>query len=395
MESTLTENSSKCIGEILISNLSKVEDKRSQKHVFYPLTEILFLILVARICGIKDDTTTVTFGETKLNWFRKYLPYKNGIPSHDVLNSTLRVVSPTALSKVLTCTLDIIQDKLEGKMVNIDGKRLRGSARKEESQKKLSEGGEQSKIMVNVFCAELSMCLTSHEVQSKGGEKAVIGDILDAINLKGALISIDSAYCYKDVVEKFVKNESDYLAAVKGNQGNLYEAVAQITEFSTDVDLGKSERGHGRIEERVCKVVNIEELKTWQKIEYESILNQWPKLQTIIRIESERTETKKEIAKTEIRYYITSKKLSAIEANEMVRRHWAIENGLHWVLDVVIGEDGSRKRKDASAINNSIINKLAFNFVFSYDCGKKISKKAKMMKCGWDENFLENILGLK
>ena len=395
MDSTLPEKSTKCIGEILVSNLSKIEDFRNQKQVFYPLNEILFLIVVARICDCRDDVTTVVFGKSKLAWFRKYLPYKKGIPSHDVLNYTMRIVSPLALSKILLETFESINETLEGKTIHIDGKRLRGSATKKEAQTKKSEGGEQSKIMVNVFCSEVKMCLTSHEVLEKGGEKGVLDNILEVLDIKGSLVTMDSAYCYRDVANKIVDKEASYMLAVKGNQGNLLDAIENIIEFPTDIDLGKIEISHGRVEERVCKVVNVNNIALWLDIKYGTILKEWPNIQTIIQIESKRNESKDKPAATEFRYYITNKNLTAIEANKIVRGHWEIENGLHWTLDVVIGEDGSRKRKDASPINNSIINKTAFNILYAKNDEIKISKRAKMKNCGWNEDFLDQILGFK
>lgn len=377
----------------LITNLREIKDTRIPYLVVYPLIEILFLALVARICGCTDDEMTKEFGKVRLPWFRKFLSYSNGIPSYDTINRVLSSIDSFQFESLLSSTLEIVGEKIDSKTVNIDGKRIRGSVTKDEAQKKASEGGKQSKFMVNIYCDEVGLCLGSIEVGSKGGEKAIVPKFFETFDLKGSLVTTDSGFGYKDTTSCITENGAHYLIQVKNNQANLVKVIEELTKNASNVYESKEEHVRGRIEQRTCKVFIISELSKLEISKYESVVGKWSNLKSLVRIESKRKAASAEKVVEKVRYYISDLEFTAQKANEEIRKHWAIENKLHWKLDVILKEDNSRKRKKNSAVNNSIINKLAFNLLNNYQSGGKNSLKIKIQKCCWETDYLEKVLG--
>lgn len=389
-----TENKTRLL-KVLISKLGELDDYRDPSRLTYTLIEILFLTFCGLICNCQSYEEIVDFGELKITWLRKFLPYKEGIPSHDTINRVLQVLNTKQLEKVLAGFCDYAIQLPAGTIINIDGKRINRSVTIKEQQTKKIHGGKQAINMVNVYCSMFNSCLASVRVSCKAGEKNALEDILEMLDLSECLITLDAGYCYPDVAEQIVESESDYLIGLKENQPKLYAATAEVLKKSTAITVHQDEQkqSHGRLEQRTCTVLNLNELEDSYKAEYGVLFERWLELKCLIMVVCQRTVKATNKTSAEARYYICSSLLTAEQANQNVRGHWEVENSLHWILDATMGEDKGRKRAGNSAANLSILRKLAFNKLKAFE-DPKVSVKRKMKKCAMSESYLENILGL-
>jgi predicted transposase YbfD/YdcC len=380
---------------VLIGKFAECDDYRDPDRLSYPLVEILYLTFCASVCGCESFQEIVDFGELKLSWLRKFLPYENGIPSHDTVNTILSVLNTKQLEKVLAGFCEYSIKLPGGTVINIDGKKIRRSATIKEQQTKKTEGGKQSIIMVNAFCSVFNSCLASVRVSSKSGEKNALEDILQFLDLSHCLLTFDAGYCYTDVTDRVILSQADYVIGLKENQPKLYALAGDLLSSSLDVEIhvDPQEDSHGRLEQRTCTVLNINTLDKDQLEQYDEVLSRWKGLNTLIKVICQRTVKSTGKTSAEARYYISSKELTPKEANKIVRGHWEVENNLHWVLDAIFGEDKGTKRTGNSAANFSIIRKLAFNKLKTFE-DPKVSMKRKIKKCAISENYLENVLGI-
>lgn len=263
-------------------------------------------------------------------------------------------------------------------IVNIDGKTIRGAKR----------NGKKSPIhMVSAWAHNNNLVLGQVKVNEKSNEITAIPKLLEVLSLENSIVTIDAMGCQTAIVEKIIEKQADYVLAVKNNQEQLFENIADEFRFSKktesfeDIDLG-----HGRIETRKCSVItNFEHIENQDK---------WRCLQSIIRIESIR-EFKNSDKPNEqaVRYYISSLKISAKEFEHIIRSHWSIENKLHWTLDVAFLEDQSRKRYTNAAQNFSVLTKIALNLLKNEKTAK-VGVKGKRLKAGWDNQYLEKLISL-
>ena len=381
--------------KILIGKLGECDDHRDPNRLSYSLVEILFLTFCGSVSSCETYEEIVDFGNLKLSWLRKFLPFKNGIPSPDTIGRILAVLNTKQLEKVLSGFCEYMIELPNGSVLNIDGKRISRSATIKEQQTKKSEGGKQAINMVNVYCSMVNSCLASIQVSCKAAEKKALDDILLLLDVSHCLLSFDAGYCYTDVAEQVVEAEADYLIGLKQNQPKLFEVAQDLLTNNPAIQIHEDEQtnGHGRIEQRTCTVLNISDLKKSQPKQYEELFQKWTGLKCLIKVVCQRTIKATNKKSAEPRYYISSKEFDPQYANEIVRGHWGVENNLHWVLDAIFREDKSTKRAGNSAANFSILRKLAFNKLKSYD-DPKVSMKRKMKKCAMSEQYLENILGI-
>lgn len=379
--------------DILISEMRKMSDYRDTSKVDYSLEEILFLTVCAVMSGSQSYEEICDYGDMKLAWLRTYLAYEHGIPSHDTINRMISILNTKELEKMFVNWSTYALELPDGTVVHLDGKWLSRSATVKEQQTKKGLGGKQACIMVNVYCSALNRCLATTKVPSKAGEKQALTGILELLDLSNCLLTLDAGYCYEDVAEQIRQKEADYLIGLKKNQPTLYDLTEELFEHPSYIQTQdkQEDNGHGRVEVRHCKTIELEAIKEHLTEQQRAVLNRWTDLTTLIKIESQRTDTLKNKHSEENRYYITSKAMDANQANQTVRDHWQIENGLHWILDVVFGEDQSRKRRQRSAENFSFMRKFALSKLKAYKDGKT-SMKRKMYKCAMSNQYLENIL---
>lgn len=342
------------------------------------MIELLFLVVTAALCGINQWKYIELFGKAQLGWYRKYFAFENGIPSNVTLGRVFAAIDNKSFNELFMRWVKSSNMFENSQQVAIDGKRLRGSYDNSSDQP--------AHHVVSAFAAQAGLCITQISCGTKSNEITAIPHILDQIN-KGAIITIDAIACQKNIVEKIITNKSEYIIAVKQNQEELFEqakkmfTINQPSSINTTVDIG-----HGRIETRKCTVVS--------NLKFMDVACDWKGLKTVIKIETERIIKLTGQCETNTRYYISSMDINAEKLNKFIRSHWAIENNLHWVLDVIFKEDKSRRRKGDSPLNFSIIAKIAMTLIKKAKI-KKLSYNAIMAKASWSTDFRETLLRFK
>mgnify|MGYP001299259952 CR=1 FL=1 len=357
---------------------SQLNDPRrtSKGNYFYPLNEILFLTIAAVISGADNYTAIQAFGDSKLAWLRRFFSFTNGIPSHDVIGKIFSRINPKEFSECFSQWVNSISRLTAGEVVAIDGKTIKGSANSLENRSAFH--------VVSAYAAGNRVCLGQEAVGDKSNESTAIPELLETLAIKGCTITIDAMGCQKTIARKIIANKADYVLMVKNNQKELKTQIEKLFKrserYSTDVHL---DEGHGRVETRTCDV--LEDLTFLDGKE------DWDGLKTIIRIRSERYIKKTEETTTETRFYISSLSCDPKSFNQIIRSHWAIENNLHWSLDVIFNEDKTLKKKDNAALNFNIVNKIVLS-ILEKDNARKMSKKNKRMTAALDDKYREKLL---
>jgi predicted transposase YbfD/YdcC len=357
---------------------SKVPDPRVEGRCLHLLSDILFIALCTLLSKGEDFEDMVAFAEEREDWLRTKIELSNGIPSHDTFNRVFQIIDSKHLTKVLGQDGANLLDHLEGQLINIDGKKLRG----------VSPGtkGNEGLFILSAWVSEQEFCLGQQVVDNKSNEIFSIPDLLDEIEVKGSTISLDAMGTQTEIAKKIIKKKADYLLALKQNQEGLFEEVQEaFVAFSGQQYLDKWESDHGRIERRACHVLEAKEVLGPKH------LRLWPKLSALIKVNSSRIIQGIETSKT--RLYISSRAdLSAQEYNQMIRSHWSIENKLHWHLDVTFGEDASRARTKNAPENLNVFRKLALRRVAKDD--SKLSKRKRLFKASMNIQYLDKLLRL-
>lgn len=350
--------------------------RTSKGHLVYPLEEILFLTISACVSGSNCWTGIQSFGEEKLDWLRKFFPYNAGIPSHDTISDLFILLSPTAFGTCFMDWINTIHQLTAGQVVAIDGKTVRGA---------LSNGGKKSALhIVSAYASMQRICLGQVAVDEKSNEITAIPRILDLLTLEGCIVTTDAMGCQKDIAAKIISKQADYILMVKDNQPGLKEQIVKV--FDRKEGLKSTENvdfGHGRIETRKCDVTSC--------LKFLDGKEDWKGLRSIVRISSERHNKKTGKSSTEERFYITSLQDDPELLNTSIRDHWAIENNLHWNLDVIFREDRQLKRVGNSAQNFNIISKIALAMIDA-EKSTKDSKPNKRIRAACSDRFRELVL---
>jgi predicted transposase YbfD/YdcC len=361
-----------------LNYFSDIEDPRLDRHKLYPLNEIFLTTLCAKICDAESWEDIQDFGEAKLEFLRNYLPYENGIPSHDTLARVFSLIDPKQFKNCFVNWVENIQKELP-EFVSIDGKTLRGSYDNETDQKAIH--------MVSAFASNTRLVLGQEKVKEKSNEITAIPKLLEVLFLKGAVVTIDAMGCQKTIAEKIREKGADYLLALKGNQGDLNNDVRTYFEGESDekLDVYKSyDKGHGRIE--------IRQYKVSQNIDWIEQKSEWKDLKCIVEVDSIRIIKDKET--NEKRYFISSLEGTAEEIGKAIRSHWSVENQLHWVLDVTFNEDKSRIRKRNGPENMAIIKHVVLNLIRQNN-DNKTSLKRRRRRAIYRDDYLAQILKVK
>ena len=360
-----------------LSSFSSLTDPRIDRTKIYPLESIIFLTIAAVVAGAETFVDIEEFGILKLDWLKKYVSCPDDrIPSHDTIGDFYSRIDSQEFENCFVDWISQVCGISNGELISIDGKRLRGSYDRYDNKAAIH--------MVSAWASSNEVVLGQVKVNEKSNEITAIPVLLDVLEIKGAIVSIDAMGCQTKIAEKIIEEKADYILALKGNQGALKEQVESY--FNAAPIYSEDEytiKDHGRIESRKCSVITdlelIEETQHWKGIK------------AVVRIESKRTQVLTSKKTTENRYYITSLDKNANELNQLIRGHWGIENKLHWVLDVVFNEDLSRVRKNNAPENFSIIRRIALNLI-KLDKTPKVSQRNKRNRAAWSDKFLEQIL---
>lgn len=350
------------------------EPRRPGGNYIYPLDEVLFLVISGVLSGLEDWVHISEFGKDQIDWLRKFLPFEKGIPSHDTLGYVFSLLDTKAFGKAFVEWTEGLSERTKGEVVSIDGKRLCGSYD--------TYQGKSAVHLVSAFASANGLALGQVKTSDKSNEITAIPQLLDLICVEGCLVTIDSMGCQKAIAKKIQEEKADYVLALKGNQSGLFEEVKRAFEFMPIDGLDKEvDQGHGRVETRICEVIT--------DLRFIDESTKWEGIKAVARINAQRTHKINGKEEQEYRYYISSI-TNAININQAVRMHWAIENKLHWVLDVRFLEDQSRKRNGEMPENFSLITKMAINLIKMNPA--KGSIKGKRLKAGWNQTFRQQLL---
>jgi predicted transposase YbfD/YdcC len=351
-------------------------DPRIDRTKEHDLIDILMIAIVAVICGADDWNMIEEFGKKKQIWLQSFLGLRNGIPSHDTFNRVFSMIDPQKFGSCFIKWTNSICQLTDGEIISIDGKALKGTA---EPSK-----GKSCIYLVSAWASENKLMLGQQKVAEKSNEITAIPSLLEALVVKDCIITIDAMGCQTSIAEAIIKKDADYILALKGNQGLLHQQVQQSfekekpIEFNTELDLG-----HGRIEKRTCSVIS--DLKWIDEPE------KWVGLKTIVKIDSVFEEKSTGKISQDSRFYISSLEANSSKINTAIRKHWLIENSLHWCLDLAFEEDNSRIRKGFADQNFALLRRIALNLLKN-NTTSKLGIKNKRIIAGWDDGFLSQLL---
>lgn len=358
-----------------------LKDPRILLKNTHKLIDIIVLAICGVIAGADKWTQIEEFGKTHISWFKQFLELPHGIPSHDTFGRVFSIISPHKFQECFRAWINAVFTVTEGQVIAIDGKTLRRSHNKSSNKSALH--------LVHAWATENGLLLGQVKTKEKSNEITAIPELLEILQLKGCIITIDAMGCQKKIAEQIHLQGGDYVLAVKDNQGDLKKSLEKTFEKAKELKFNAMvysehqsiEKEHGRVETRTCYVLHLMYLHEFKL--------KWKGLQSLVMIESERFY-QGEIQK-EKRYYISSLKPEAAKIASAVRMHWRVENALHWSLDVAFREDECRVRIGDAAENFSLLRKIALT------CLKKESSlkggiQTKRLKAGWDLNYLIKVL---
>ncbi|MEI8397015.1 MAG: ISAs1 family transposase [Rhodospirillaceae bacterium] len=363
----------------LLEHFSEIKDCRDPTKVRYPLKEVLLLVVSATIADCDDYDEIALWGEAHLDFLRTHSEYYFGIPKEDWLRVLMNRIDPALFQECFTrWAMELRPDAAD--LIAIDGKTSRRSHDRGRGQKPLH--------LVTAFATTQRLVLAQEAVDEKENECGAIPDILDRIDIEGALVTIDAIACNPKIAADITRRKGDYILSVKGNQPTLYNEIAlYFADFAAQTGFcSDTDKDHGRIETR--RVVVSHEVSFLLSDRRYPDEPRFPTLAAIVMIES--TIETKGVSTIERRYYMSSAKLTPERAAEAIRGHWRIENSLHWVLDVIFKEDQSRLRRGHGAHNMAIVRHFAINLV---RLGKgKRSIKTMRKAAGWSTDCLAHLL---
>lgn len=364
----------------LRKHFANLKDPRVVGRTEHRLLDIIVMAICAVIGGADDWAQVATFAEKRNDWFKRFLPLPGGIPSHDTFERLFDRLNPATLQSCLLSWIQNASETLGLRHVAIDGKTLCGS-----TNAKASHGALH---LVSAWATANQVFLGQVAVDGKSNEITAIPRLLELLDLRGALVTIDAMGCQKQIAAKIVEAGADYVLAVKDNQPHLLEDIQTIFGKALNADFAgldydchdTKDCGHGRVENRHYTVINNPKGIRDQAL--------WTKLSAIGICYSERTC--QGVLSEETRYFILSRPLTAKQFGRAVRGHWSIENNLHWQMDVTFSEDASRVQSLHGAENFSMLRRVALALLKRHP--EKRSMACKRLAAGLDTQFLEEIL---
>ena len=371
----------------LVAALAAVPDPRRQcKNLRHPLVDLLVVGFCGVLCGCDDFVELETFGRKKADFFRRFLELPEGIPSHDTFRRVFQAVCPQALQRCLIQWLQGLRQTAPaaaGAVIAIDGKTLRRTFDRAQGLGALH--------LVCAWATANGLTLGQVAVDAKSNEITAIPQLIELLDLKDCVVTIDAAGCQKDIAAQLVAKEADYVLALKENQPTLYDQVSNY--FLDQLEKEGAERklrhhrevedGHGRTETRETFVAPA----TKEMV----ASGAWLGLVTVVLVIRRCVEHATGKTSDDVRYFISSLPAKAKRLAGAVRQHWGIENHLHWVLDIAFNEDRMRQRDRNGIENVALLNRLAVS-VLRQDKTVKGGVKCKRKAAGWDDNYLLHLL---
>ena len=369
------------IGEtaVFLDYFEDLPDTRQPGKVIYPLAEVLLLCLLAVLAGAETFVDIARFGEKKLDLLRRFRPFRDGTPSHDHLGDIFATLDAEAFQRCFVAWVAAMIGT-PADVIAIDGKTLRRSYQQ--------KGAKAPIHMVSAFAARQRLVLGQVKVAEKSNEIVAIPKLLAMMAIEGAIVTIDAIGCQRDIAADILANKADYMLALKGNQGTLREdvelfAAEQKANGFKDSLVSRHETvdgDHGRIETRTTTVIHD---VAWLQERHD-----WPGLQAVVMVESTREIADK--TERETRFYITSVVWLASQLGPVIRSHWAVENSLHWVMDMVFRDDECRIRTDHAPANFTTLKHIAHNLIRK--APGKDSIRLRRKTAAWDDDYLASLI---
>lgn len=364
---------------VFLDYFKDLPDRRQRGKVVYPLEEILLLCLLAVLAGADSFIDIARFGEKKLDLLRRFRPFRGGTPSHDHLGDIFATLDAGAFQRCFVAWVAALT-KTPSEVIAIDGKTLRRSYQKKDSKAPIH--------MVSAFAARQRLVLGQVKVNEKTNEIVAIPALLEMMAIEGAVITIDAMGCQRGIAKKIMDKKANYIIALKGNQGTLLEdveifTIEQKTRGFKDVTVSRHETidgDHGRIETRTYTAIHD---VAWLQERHD-----WPGLKGVVMVESKREIDGK--IQQETRFYITSLVLLAYALGPMIRAHWAVENSLHWIMDMIFRDDECRIRTEHAPANFTTLKHMAHNLIRK--APGKDSLRLKRKTASWDDDFLASLV---
>lgn len=366
-----------------------LHDPRIDRPLQHSLAEIVSIALCAVIAGADSWVQIAAWGRAKEVWLRTFLTLPHGIPSHDTFGRVFALLDPQQFA---TCYRDWIQARVPGALADdpiiaVDGK----SARRSHDH----EQGRQALHAISAWATESGVALGQIRVADHENEISALPALLEQVVVMGAVVTIDAIGCQRAVAQTIVTRQGHYVLALKANQPETwgmtrqtFAAVAAGTHTVDRLDWHETlDKGHGRLERRTCRVIEDAATIAWLQT---NAAGAWSGLRTLVELQTRRQRG--ETVHEETRYYLSSLAPDAERLNRVVRRHWAIENELHWVLDRVFDEDQSRIRQGYAAENAALLRKIALSLLRQEPSTQSL--KGKRLQAAWNDQYLAQVVGL-
>lgn len=356
------------------------KEKQSSRHLFI---DILMLTIIGVICGADNWVAIEKFGHAKREWLKTFLTLPNGIPSHDTIGDLFSRIDPKQLQNCFLKWVNELFDFSGGEIIAIDGKTLRHS---------YDTASDRPAIhMVNAWACQNRLALGQLKTEEKSNEITAIPELLNVLDLKGNIVTIDAMGCQKKIAQQIIEQEGDYVFNLKGNQSKLHDEVrlfidSHLDKKSLPSTFERHERvdgSHGRMETRCYWITS--------DVNWLTQFDDWRGLKSIGMVEYKSVVKATGKTQVERRYFITSLEAKAGPFSEAVRMHWGIENSLHWCLDVAFNEDACRVRKDHAPENFAVIRQIALNLLHREKTAKTGIHNKRLM-AGWDAAYLTKLL---
>lgn len=360
--------------------IEAIPDPRIEGKVRHSFSTILFTALCGVLSGCESWTEIHHYCESKLDWLSKYVDFDEGVPSKWTFRRVFTTLSPDLLEELLLSHANqIVNQGTQTKQISIDGKALCGSGR-------IDVKCLQS---VSAWCNENNLVLGEKQTDAKSNEITAIPQLLRCLALNKSTVTIDAAGCQKSIAALITSKKGNYVFGLKRNQKSLYNAVQDHINI---IGVENQERLHDSFDDSHGRLVR----RRYFGIDVSSLpqIEQWQGAKTVIATEtisSKDNDPKRKVTAT-WRYYLSSHKSNNKELPDYIRNHWAIENKLHWVLDVHMKEDDDKKAERKSARSFALLRRIALNIVRSKDKTPKKSLKVKLKNAAWDNNYLLKLL---
>lgn len=365
----------------LAFHFSSIDDPRIDRTKEHLLSDILLIALCAMLCGAEGFVDFQDFGKARIRWLRSFLKLPNGIPSHDTFRRVFAMLDSKQFADCFRNWTQSLRTAIGAEIVAIDGKTLRRSHDRSKSKEAIH--------MVSAWARENGLVLGQIKVSDKSNEITAIPELLRALKLAGCIVTIDAMGCQTKIASEICRARADYVLALKGNQSTLHDEVKIVLEGAQTGDfegvhcdfLETNECAHGRIERRRYWIT--------EDIGWLTHYSAWEGLRCAGMVESTRTIQGK--TTTERRFYIASIGANAKTFARAVRGHWAIENTLHWSLDVSFAEDQCRVRTGYADQNLCVLRHMSIN-ILKGETTKKRGLKGKQKNAAWDHSYLLTLL---